>query len=467
MTLLKSLYRKKAAWNEGVAHATLDPDGPGVARLHLIPPKPSLLKDPPSLLIINGSWYLPVGPSWSVILRVFFKELQQYCSDKRELSPEEIDQIEEAVATEVRKLYPKTDRDLILNDLKEIVTLAVNIATNEEIPEETMKGLGLEQMSKYMSAPHRMDLIVAPMAVQGKRSCPLDCVCCYADSGEVMDIKKSLSTEEWKAIIDKLKAAGIPMLTFTGGEPLTRPDIVELIEHSSWFVTRLNTNGYLLNETLAKELHKASLDGIQITLYSHDPKIHDALVGKTGAWERTLSGIKNALAAGLSVSINTPLVEKNKDYLSSLRLIHDLGIYCVGCSSLIPTGGAIEQIATGKVLSSSELRDILEQAVAFCNEKHMDISFTSPGWLDPEPLIALGLPSAPKCGACLSNMAISPSGEVVPCQSWLNGRTFGNILVTDWKDIWNSKDCKALRKSYSMKNQCGLKEESRRKEMLL
>lgn len=460
MSLLNSYKRKKDAWLEGVAHCTLDPDGPGVARLHLVPPKPSFFKDPPSLLIINGTWFLPVGPSWSSLLRIFFEELQQHCSDKRELSPDEITQIEEAVVTKILKQYKKVPADLIRDDLKEIITLAVNIATNQEVPEETMVGLNLEDYIRYMKAPHRMDLIVASMTINGKRSCPLNCVCCYADSGQVMDIDHPLSTEDWKLIIDKCKSAGIPMLTFTGGEPLTRSDIVELIEHAKWFVTRLNTNGYLLTQELAQKLRKASLDGVQITLYSHDPKIHDALVGKSGAWEQTLAGIKNALSANLSVSINTPLVERNKDYGNTLRFIHELGISCVGCSSLIPSGGAVDQIATGKALSTTELTDILEAAVRICNELHMDISFTSPGWVDSDKLINIGLPSAPKCGACLSNMAVSPSGHVVPCQSWLNGITLGDLRTDSWSKIWNNKNCKRIRKSYSMKNLCGLKEDS-------
>jgi MoaA/NifB/PqqE/SkfB family radical SAM enzyme len=262
-----------------------------------------------------------------------------------------------------------------------------------------------------------------------------------------MDVEKTLSTDQWKKILDQCKAAGIPMVTFTGGEPLTRPDIVELVKHAEWFVTRLNTNGYLLTSELATALQEASLDGIQITLYSHKPEIHDALVGKTGAFERTLAGIKNALAAGLSVSINTPLVEKNRDYTNTIRFAHELGINCVGCSSLIPTGGAIEQIATGKVLTSEDLKSILKEAVKLCNELHIDISFTSPGWIDQEELLKIGLPSAPSCGACLSNMAVSPSGEAVPCQSWLNGTSLGNMLTDSWRDIWKHPDCRSIRKN--------------------
>jgi MoaA/NifB/PqqE/SkfB family radical SAM enzyme len=381
--------------------------------------------------------------------------------DKRELSPEEIDQIEKAVVLKMKKLYPGTNPQLFLDDLKEIVTLAVNIATGGEVPENTMSGLSMEQYSKHMTAPHRMDLIVAPMSVCGKRACPLNCVCCYADSGEVMDIEHTLSTEEWKVIINKCKEASIPMLTFTGGEPLTRPDIVELVKYSEWFVTRLNTNGYLLTPELAKDLRNASLDGVQITLYSDDAKIHDTLVEKTGAFDRTIAGIRNALEAGLSVSINTPLVEKNRDYGKTIRFAHRLGVNCVGCSSLIPTGGAVEQIATGKALSPADLKRILTEAVRICNELHMDISFTSPGWIDPKELLAIGLPSSPACGACLSNMAVSPAGDVVPCQSWLNGTTLGNMLTDSWESIWKNKTCRRIRKNYSMKNQCGLKEDTK------
>lgn len=462
MSIFHEYDKKKEVWQEGVAHVTLDPNGPGVARLHLVPPKPAFFRNPPSLLIINGTWFLPVGHSWSALLRFFFEELKAFCLDKREFSLQEIAFIEENVAKKMHLLYPKTKKELFLSDLKEIVTLAVNIATNQDVPADVMTGLSLEKYSHHMTAPHRMDLIVAPMAIQGKRTCPLNCACCYADAGEVMDIDNPLSTLQWKEIIDKCRDAGIPMVTFTGGEPLTRPDIVELVKHAEWFVTRLNTNGYLLTPELSADLVKASLDGIQITLYSHNPEIHDALVGKAGAFERTLTGIHNALAAGLSVSINTPLVEKNKDFCNTIRFAHELGVTCVGCSSLIPAGGAIDQIATGKVLSSVELKTILKEATGLCNELHMDISFTSPGWVDKEELLQLGLPSAPACGACLSNMAISPSGEVVPCQSWLNGMTLGNMRTDSWKAIWNNKNCKRIRKDYSMKNKCGLKEDTNR-----
>jgi MoaA/NifB/PqqE/SkfB family radical SAM enzyme len=458
MNLFKAYERKKSVFREGVAHATFDPNGPGSVRLHLIPPKPSFWSDPPSLLIINGFYFLPVGPAWATILRIFFDELTMFCPVNREINPEEIERIEDSTVIKVKHHYPKTEKERILNDLREIVTLAISIAQDKAIPEEVEKGMTLDQFAKHMTAPHRMDLIVAPMSVKGQRLCQLDCACCYAACQKVMDIEDQLPTEDWKEIIYRCKEAGIPMLTFTGGEPLTRPDIVELVKHAKWFVTRINTNGYSLTKKLAGNLLQASLDGIQITLYSYDSEIHDLLVGKKGAWERTVEGIKNALAVGLGVAVNTPLMEKNRDYSNTLRFLNNLGVHCVSCSGLIPTGGAEEQMAIGNALTKAELKNVLVEAMIVRAELKMDLSFTSPGWLTSEEIHQIGLPTQPVCGACLSNMAIAPNGEVIPCQSWLNGLTLGNMLTDKWSKIWNHYMCQQIRFKKANKSDCALKE---------
>ena len=54
--------------------------------------------------------------------------------------------------------------------------------------------------------------------------------------------------------------------------------------------------------------------------------------------------------------------------------------------------------------------------------------------------------NAPMCGAALSNMAVSPSGDLIPCQSWLNGKKFGNLLSSSFSYIWNTKELKEFRK---------------------
>ena len=87
----------------------------------------------------------------------------------------------------------------------------------------------------------------------------------------------------------------------------------------------------------------------------------------------------------------------------------------------------------------------------------MEISFTSPGWVDDKFCKEIGI-NTPSCGACLSNMAITPGGNVVPCQSWLSGKPLGSMLSDAWVKIWTSEACKERRKYSSfMRCECPLR----------
>jgi MoaA/NifB/PqqE/SkfB family radical SAM enzyme len=90
----------------------------------------------------------------------------------------------------------------------------------------------------------------------------------------------------------------------TGGEPTLRTDLVELILEAEQFVTGLVTNGRKLS-LFASELHDVSLDHIQVSLEASDSAVHDKMVGASGAWRETVTGIEAALAAGLYVTTNT------------------------------------------------------------------------------------------------------------------------------------------------------------------
>ena len=328
------------------------------------------------------------------------------------------------------------------------------VAYREPVDEE-IGYMNLGDYAPYMCAPHRMDLMVSAMEKDGKWNCNQQCVHCYA-AGQKCSAEKELSTDEWKKIIDKCRKIGTPQLTFTGGEPTMRKDLAELIDYAKWFVTRLNTNGVLLTKEYCEELKKVSLDSMQITFYSSDEEIHNKLVGAP-KYQDTVSGIKNALEAGISVSINTPLCTLNKDYHKTLEFLHSLGVLFVTCSGLITTGNAEKESSEKLQLSTDEIKDILKDAVDFCAQNGMEISFTSPGWVENSFCEELGI-NPPTCGACLSNMAITPSGKVVPCQSWLSDDALGDFLEEDWGNIWYYEKC-VERRSYSakMEGQCPLR----------
>lgn len=437
-----------------VLHTTLNPYEPGVIRIHLVPAKYKPLKAEPSVAILNGKDILPINLAWTILLAIFIKEVNQYKGN--EVTEDELKKVVDLTIDKAHEVYRVPGKEVLRKDLNRILSVFIDISEGKE-PKEKIGQLSIGRYANKMNAPHRMDLMISSMTKDGNWNCNQKCLHCYAAGQDYAD-RKELSTEEWKKVIDKCKEAYIPQLTFTGGEPTKRKDLVELIEYSKWFVTRLNTNGVLLTKELCKNLSNASLDSIQITFYSSNKEEHNKLVGADN-FDKTVDGIKNAIEAGLSISINTPLCSINKDYIETLKFLHKMGIKYVTCSGLIVTGNAKKEESKVTSLSEDELYNILKEARKYTDENLMEISFTSPGWIKEKLLKEIGI-DIPSCGACLSNMAIAPDGEVVPCQSWLSSEAgLGNMITDKWENIWNNPKCKNQR-VYSSKTlgKCPLKE---------
>ena len=444
--LLSPITRYQADRAAAPLQATFDAKKPGVTRIHLIPLRTRTLKRNPSIVLINGWHTFLIGPSWADLLRAFIDILYKETQPGRQLSQAELDGILDSVVERMHALYPSIAREVLVEDLNEIVALCIAAAHGAELPPEIQQEVSWQELAPHMKAPQRMDLLVSPMIEAGEWVCPLHCKGCYATRQPAMQIDKSLSTAEWKLIIDKCREAGIPQVTFTGGEPTQREDLIELIDHACWHVTRLNTNGINLSRAYAQKLFEANLDALQVTLYSQEVGVHDSLVGREGAWPKTVQGIQNALAAGLSVSVNTPLVRMNSEYGETLKFIQTLGVKYVSCSGLIPAGAGQDQIKAGAALSNANLMAVMRTAVETAKSLGLDLTFTSPGWLTQEQVRELGL-SMPICGACLSNMAVMPNGAVTACQSWLaDPDGLGNLLTTPWRAIWNNSKCRQMRR---------------------
>ena len=450
-TLLERRYRRRHL--ECVRHITLDPKGRGVLRIHMIPPRQDA-DNAPFLLLLNGSRLVPLNLSWAILLANFMDRLEPFTGV--EIAESDWNAMAAGAVAETHKTYPFTSKEQLSDDLATMIRSLVAIARGQE-PEAEVAPLTLGEYAPEMTASHRMDLMVSAMTRGGAWHCNQKCLHCYA-AGQPLSDTPELTTAQWKEILAKLRAANVPQVTFTGGEPTLRADLVELVEVAQWFVTRLNTNGRLLTPELCRRLYEASLDSVQVTLYSHDPAIHNALVGAEG-FDDTVTGIKNAVAAGLSVSVNTPLCSLNEDYAATVRFVHELGVRYVTCSGLIPSGSAEGAESRATRLTEEQLTDVLRHAVTAAEELGMEMDFTSPGWLKEETLRSLGLTLVPSCGACLSNMAIAPDGGVIPCQSWLSSQPLGNILTDDWDKIWQSQRCAAIRaKSAKMEQLCQLRQ---------
>ena len=435
-----------------VMHTTLNPEGPGVVRIHLIPPKYEKGKLASSVAIINGQDIIPVKYAWAILLAEFIKEVNKYHG--REVSDADVESILTNTCKAVKKVFPFTSSKRMRSDIERMMNTFKQVAYGEEVTEE-IGYMNIGEYAEYMKAPHRMDIMVSAMEKHGKWNCNQCCVHCYA-AGQTHAEEEELTTEQWIKILDKLRAIGVPQVTFTGGEPTMRDDLFDLIDHARWFVSRLNTNGIKLTREYCQKLRDVELDSVQITFYSSDKEIHNTLVG-ADHYDETVAGIKNAIEADLNLSINTPLCTLNKDYVKTLEFLKNLGVTYVTCSGLITTGNALTDKSESLQLSEEEIKKILADASDYAYANGMEISFTSPGWID-EPFFTEHALSVPNCGACLSNMAITPGGNVVPCQSWLSSDALGNFLNDDWDTIWNSETCRK-RRDYSglMLGRCPLR----------
>ena len=452
---MKHLSYRERAFLRGhlnrVRHVTLDPDGPGVVRIHLIPcTKPD--RDTPFVAILNGQDILPLNLSWAILLTNLIEALQPHSGT--ELKDSDWSAINAQAVAATRKIYRKTEPLQIESDLQMMLDTLIAVAQGKEPPLH-IQPISLAQYAPRMAAPHRMDLMISTMVKDNAWHCNQKCLHCYA-ANQPLSAVPEMDTDQWLAVIEKCRSIGIPQLTFTGGEPTLRQDLVKLVQAAQWFVTRLNTNGRMLTSALCKDLRAASLDAVQITFYSADEAVHNELVGVDG-YTDTVNGIKNALAAGLNVSLNTPLCSLNKDYRATVEFAHGLGIRYLTCSGLIPAGNAAESASKSVRLTPGELTEVLRPAMDFALSHGMEVNFTSPGWLDEDTLTGLGFTQIPSCGACLSNMAVAPDGTVLPCQSWLTGHGLGHILRTPWNRIWRSPECCAIRmESARMKRLCQL-----------
>ena len=191
-------------------------------------------------------------------------------------------------------------------------------------------GLSVDMpFSSKLSAPYRMDLAIT-------YRCNLSCAHCYNARERNYP---ELPTNDWKNILDQLWQIGIPHVVFTGGEPTHRDDLPDLIRYADQLgmVTGINTNGTRLGDQgFLNSLVKAGLDHVQITLESHAPTIHDAMVQRQGSWQKTIAGIQNVVDSKLYMMTNTTLLSNNAKQLSdTLDFLAQLKVPTIGLNALI------------------------------------------------------------------------------------------------------------------------------------
>ncbi len=186
------------------------------------------------------------------------------------------------------------------------------------------------------------------------RSCDLACVHCRASA--IADREPGeLTTAEGKALIGEIREFGRPLFVLTGGDPLKRPDIHDLIAHAAktGLVTNLSPSGTpLLTHAALLRARDSGLAGVSISLDGSTEEIHDRFRGVPGSFRWSLDGAAAATALGLRLQINTTLTPHNLDDLPAIaHLVGGLEAKRWVLFLLVPTGraNAGQQVSPGQI----------------------------------------------------------------------------------------------------------------------
>lgn len=143
------------------------------------------------------------------------------------------------------------------------------------------------------------------------KTCNLECVHCYADA-EIKRFAGELSTEEAQRMIEDLASINVPALLISGGEPLVRPDILDLADYATSLGVRVtfSTNGTLIDQKKAERLAKIGVTYVGISVDGAEER-HDKMRGRKGAFKDTVKGIRASRAAGIRVGVRFTVTQDN------------------------------------------------------------------------------------------------------------------------------------------------------------
>ena len=288
--------------------------------------------------------------------------------------------------------------------------------------------------------------------------CNIACRFCYAACRKIshnrIDRNESeMTARQIRSVLRIISQdAGIPSVSFTGGEPLLRRELPSLIAYaSSELQMRVNliTNGTLITPRKAKQLKKVGLASAQVSIEGPCEAIHDRITQTPGSFKASIQGLQALQNAGITVHPHMTICKSNLDVATQMPgFVKQLGFSRFSANLVIPAGRGQ---AGGLAVKYHEIGTVVENLIAVSAAE--DIRFM---WYSPTPLclfnpIPHGLGNK-GCSACEGLLSVDPMGNVLPCSSWRE--PVGNLLTDGFETVWFNTRAKHLRQKQAAHPGC-------------
>lgn len=253
--------------------------------------------------------------------------------------------------------------------------------------------------------------------------CNERCVHCYLDHEDYGE----MSTAEVQRVLEELAAAGTLFLTLSGGEIFLRQDFFAILQKARalHFDLNLKSNGLLITPERAARLKALGVAKVQVSIYSAEPAVHDAITKVPGSLERSLAAVRLLQQQGLSVKIACPLMAQNiGGYDAVLRLAEELGVACVMDLTISPRMDGHQSLLALRT-SARQLLPVLQDRT---------LNPLPPAEEACAPAQAADAYDNLPCSAGHNSCYISPYGDVYPCVQM--PMPSGNVRQQAFAQIW-------------------------------
>ncbi|MBB1491282.1 pyrroloquinoline quinone biosynthesis protein PqqE [Paracoccus sp. MC1854] len=265
--------------------------------------------------------------------------------------------------------------------------------------------------------------------------CPLSCPYC-SNPLELTARERELTTDQWAGVFRQAADMGVLQLHISGGEPASRPDLVQIVAaaREAGLYTNLITSGIGLTGRRLDELDAAGLDHVQLSVQGVNAGIADTVGGYKGGFDRKMMVAAEIARIGFPLTINAVMHRHNLgDLPQTIALAHDLGARRIEIACVQFQGWALKNRSA--LQPTREQVDEAKRVVAQARVDYagrLAIDFVPPDYFADFPKACMN-------GWGSTGLNVTPEGKVLPCHAAeiILGLTFQNVLTTPLAEIWN------------------------------